>query len=62
MLPQDPFILLSLCNTKLRDECSGLDALCDALDADLPQLTGRLANLGYTYDPNTNQFKPKRDP
>ena len=58
MLPQDPFILLSLCNTKLRDECSGLEALCDALDADLSELTGRLAAAGYAYDPNTNQFRP----
>ncbi len=58
MLPQDPFILLSLCNTKLRDGCAGLDALCDALDADPGELTERLANLGYTYDPNTNQFRP----
>lgn len=58
MLPQDPFILLSLCNTKLRDECSGLDALCGMLDADLAELTGRLANLGYAYDPAVNQFKP----
>lgn len=58
MLPQDPFILLSLCNTKLRDECSGLEALCDALDTDLSELTGRLAAAGYAYDPNTNQFRP----
>lgn len=58
MLPQDPFILLSLCNTKLRDGCSGLDALCDALDVDPSELTGRLSNLGYTYDPVTNQFRP----
>lgn len=58
MLPQDPFILLSLCNTKLRDECAGLDALCDALEVDLSELTERLAAVGYTYDPATNQFRP----
>lgn len=58
MLPQDPFILLSLCNTKLRDECSGLDALCGTLDVDPDELTERLANLGYVYDPAANQFKP----
>lgn len=58
MLPQDPFILLSLCNTKLRDECSGLEALCDALDADLSELTERLAAVGYAYDPSANQFRP----
>lgn len=62
MLPQDPFILLSYINTKLRDEYSGLDALCHALDADPGELTRRLADAGYTYDPAINQFKPKRDP
>ena len=34
MLPQDPIILLSYVNTKLRDEYSSLDELCAALDAD----------------------------
>ena len=58
MLPQDPFILLSLANTKLRDACPDLDALCDALDADKAELTGRLSAAGYTYDPAANQFKP----
>lgn len=58
MLPQDPFILLSLCNTKLRDGCAGLDALCDALEVDLSELTERLVAVGYTYDPAVNQFRP----
>lgn len=58
MLPQDPFILLSLANTKLRDECAGLDALCDALDTDPATLSEKLAAIGYAYDPATNQFRP----
>ena len=58
MLPQDPYILLSYVNTKLRDGYSGLDALCAALDADKAGLTARLAGAGYAYDPETNQFKP----
>jgi len=58
VLPQDPFILLSVCNTKLRDEYSSLDALCDGLDEDKAALVERLAAVGYAYDPKTNQFRP----
>ena len=57
MLPQDPYILLSLINTKLRDQYPSLDALCDGLDADGAELTERLAGAGYAYDPEVNQFK-----
>ena len=58
MLPQDPYILLSYVNTKLRDEYSSLEALCDGLDADRVELTRRLSQAGYSYDMDTNQFKP----
>ena len=37
-LPSDPGILLSLINTKLRDEFSSLDDLCDSLDIDKEEL------------------------
>lgn len=56
MLPQDPNILLSYVNTKLRDECASLDELCGGLDIDPAELTEKLA--GYAYDPAANQFKP----
>lgn len=58
MLPQDPNILLSYINTKLRDQYPSLDALCDGLDEDKAGLTARLAGAGYAYDPASNQFKP----
>lgn len=58
MIPQDPNILLSVVNTKLRDEYSSLDALCGGLDADPAELTEKLGALGYAYDAQTNQFKP----
>ena len=58
MLPQDPFILLSYVNTKLRDEYSSLDALCGGLDADKSELVSKLSGAGYAYDTETNQFKP----
>lgn len=58
MLPQDPYILLSLANTKLRDGCADLDTLADALDVAPAALTETLSKAGYAYDPATNQFKP----
>lgn len=58
MLPQDPNILLSVVNTKLRDEYPSLDALCDGLDEDKTGLVEKLRGAGYAYDPGTNQFKP----
>lgn len=58
MFPQDPYILLSFVNTKLRDEYPSLSALCDGLDADQAELTVKLAGAGYAYDPDANQFKP----
>ncbi len=58
MLPQDPYILLSYVNTKLRDEYGSLSALCGGLDADEGALTAKLADAGYAYDPAANQFKP----
>ena len=57
MLPQDPNILLSYVNTKLRDEYPSLSALCDGLDAGETELVQKLSALGYTYDPSVNQFK-----
>ena len=56
MLPSDPNILLSYVNTKLRDDFSSLDDLCDSLDIDKEELTDTLKSAGYRYDPATNQF------
>lgn len=57
MLPQDPYILLSFVNTKLRDEYPSLDALCGGLDTDRDALERKLSAAGYAYDENTNQFR-----
>ena len=56
MLPQDPVILLSYVNTKLRDEYPSLDELCAALDADREELVRKLEGVNYTYSPERNQF------
>ncbi len=56
MLPQDPYLLLSVVNTRLRDQFANLDDLCDDLQADPADLRDRLAQLGYQYAPELNQF------
>ena len=56
MLPQDPYILLSFINTKLRDEYPGLSELCAALDTKETELCGILAAVGYRYDSEQNRF------
>ena len=57
MLPKDPFLLLSVVNTKLRDEYEDLDALCAALDLDRAALEERLAAAGFHYDPERSAFR-----
>ena len=56
MLPQDPVILLSYVNTKLRDDYPTLDALCDDLDADRTALEASLHSIGYDYNAQQNRF------
>ena len=56
MLPQDPVILLSYVNTKLRDDYPSLDALCDDLDADREELVQKLEGINYRYSLERNQF------
>ena len=55
-LPNDPIMLLSMVNLKLRDFYKNLDALCEDLDADKADLCAKLAAAGYEYDPARNQF------
>lgn len=56
MLPQDPMILLSYVNTKLRDEYADLDELCAVLDADKEALIRKLEGVNCVYSPERNQF------
>lgn len=55
-LPEDPVMLLSLVNTKLRDQYASLDALCDDLDAPRAALEVRLGEIGYFYNAKENRF------
>ncbi|MCH5346129.1 MAG: DUF4250 domain-containing protein [Muribaculaceae bacterium] len=57
MLPSDPFMLLSVVNTKLRDEFDSLNELCRSLDVDRDDIVNPLAAIGFVYNPVLNQFK-----
>lgn len=56
MLPKDPMMLFSFVNTKLRDEYSSLDALCDDMDVDREKLEKQLAEVGFEYNSTQNKF------
>lgn len=55
-LPEDPNMLVSLVNMKLRDEFPDLNDLCLTLGVDEADLTQRLAAAGYHYDCEANRF------
>lgn len=56
-LPNDPIILLSVINTKLRDMYSSIDSLCDDMEEDKNEIISKLKDAGFEYDENTNQFR-----
>ena len=56
MIPNDPMILLSFINTKLRDEYKSLDLLCDDLQIDKAELESKLSAVDCTYNPELNRF------
>ena len=55
-LPKDPMILFSVINTKLRDEYSSLDALCEDMNVEKERLEKELAEVGFEYNPAQNKF------
>lgn len=56
MLPNDPIMLMSVINTKLRDNYSSLEELCDDLDVSVSEITDKLKNAGYIYNREHNRF------
>ncbi len=56
MLPQDPAILVSTVNLKLRDYYQSLEDMCDDMEEDAADVERRLAQIGYHYDRERNQF------
>lgn len=57
MLPNDPMILLSYLNTRLRDDYLSLDALCEDLDLSRAELEKKLKAVGFAYDAEQNRFR-----
>lgn len=55
-LPNDPMILLSVINMKLRDSYPGLDELCEDMEVDREMIEKKLEQIDYRYDEETNQF------
>ena len=56
MLPKDPVMLLSVINMKLRDQYASLDALCEDMDESREAIAAGLAEIGYEYSEERNQF------
>lgn len=57
MIPQDPIMLLSFVNLKLRDYYPDPDAMCEDLDISRVELEEKLKNVGYIYDGERNQYR-----
>lgn len=55
-LPEDPVMLLSFVNMKLRDQYASLDDLCDNLNVLSVELEEKLGEIGYFYNAKENRF------
>lgn len=55
-LPNDPMMLLSVVNMKLRDYYESLDALCDDMNLDKDDLIAKLRTAGFEYNREQNKF------
>ncbi|MCM1135774.1 MAG: DUF4250 domain-containing protein [Clostridium sp.] len=55
-MPNDPVMLLSYVNLKLRDFYSSLEVMCDDMDASKAEIEEKLNSIGYSYSAERNQF------
>ena len=55
-IPNDPFLLLSFLNMKLRDFYPSLADLCEDLCLNEQELSQKMQEIGYSYDKMRNQF------
>ena len=57
MIPNDPVMLLSYVNTQLRDNYESLEEFCSSAGIEKDSLKNKLAQAGYQYVQELNQFK-----
>ncbi|MBO7553647.1 MAG: DUF4250 domain-containing protein [Bacteroidaceae bacterium] len=55
-MPEDPIMLYSFLNMKLRDEYPSLDALCEDLDVSKDEILKKMKSIGFEYDSERNRF------
>ena len=55
-LPEDPMMLYSFINMKLRDFYPSLDALCEDMNVEKEVIVRTLKRVGLEYNPERNRF------
>ncbi len=55
-LPNDPFMLMSVVNMKLRDRYKSLDELCDDMNISREELCEKLRAAGFEYSEENKKF------
>lgn len=55
-IPQDPMMLMSFINMKLRDFYPSLDALCEDLEISREELEEKLGKAGFEYSEENKRF------
>ena len=55
-LPEDPMMLYSFINMKLRDFYPSLDALCEDMNVEKEVIVRTLKRVGFEYNPERNRL------
>lgn len=56
VLPQDPFMLMSWVNMKLRDDYGSLDELCQSEGVERAEIEVKLWGAGFEYSEEHRKF------
>ena len=55
-LPQDPIMVMSFINLKLRDFYPSLEALCEDMDINRQELIEKMLKAGFEYSETNKRF------